>query len=341
MDGKDGVDRRAALVGGPWFDELTVGQRGEAAPALTITAAHAALHQAIVGERFRLALDGTLCRAVTGRSESLVSPSLVCNVAIGQSTWFSQRVRANLFYRQLVLLRPVHVGDTLTTTTQVVALKQNRVQPGKPVTGLAVLRVTTVNQNGQTVLDFWRCPMLPLKDADRDTGSASSVEVVTADIDLAEIAASIPSQWRLDELRRHFGPAREEVAPGSTHELEPADAVTSAPELARMTLNLAAAHYDSAASPYGRRLVYGGHTIAVAAAQLTRIFPDLVTVLAWRRCDHTGPVFEGDELRTTVTVEAVHPVRDEFAIVDLLATTVAREEDKERSVLDWQLAVLM
>ncbi|HLZ36718.1 MAG TPA: MaoC family dehydratase [Mycobacteriales bacterium] len=334
---------RATLVGGPWFEDLAVGQRSSDAPALTVTAGHAAVHQTIVGERFRLALDAGLCRTVTGRSEPLVTPSLVCNVAIGQSTWASQRVRANLFYRQLVLLRPVHVGDTLSTTTEVVALKQNRAQPGRPATGLAVLRVTTVNQDGEEVLDFWRCPMIPLRDPSVETGHVDSVEVVEAGLDPERVEAAVPADWRLDELRHRTScSAADHPAVGSVYELEPADVVTSAPELARMTLNLAAAHYDPLASPYGRRLVYGGHTISVAAAQVTRLFPDLVTIVAWRRCDHTGPVFEGDHLRSRVSVGGWQPLRDGFGLADLHVTTTARGDGREeRPVLDWQLVALL
>ena len=45
----------------------------------------------------------------------------------------------------------------------------------------------------------------------------------------------------------------------------PGDLVSSAPELARLTLNLAAIHHDASAAADGRRLVYGGHTVGIAA----------------------------------------------------------------------------
>ncbi len=105
------------VVGGPWFEDLHVGQVFDDAPGVTLSSGHAALHQALFGDRLQLPLDAELSRAVTGRQEALVHPMLVCNMAIGQTTTASQRVRANLFYRGLVLLRPVHVGDTLRTTT--------------------------------------------------------------------------------------------------------------------------------------------------------------------------------------------------------------------------------
>ena len=96
-------------VGGPWFEDLAVGQEYTDAPALTVTSGHAALHQALVGDRLRLALDAPLAREICSRDVPLAHPNLVCDVAIGQSTGPSQRVRGNLFYRGLVLRRQVFV----------------------------------------------------------------------------------------------------------------------------------------------------------------------------------------------------------------------------------------
>ncbi|HKE79735.1 MAG TPA: hypothetical protein VKB54_10520 [Solirubrobacteraceae bacterium] len=44
-----------ATVAGPWYHELEHGQTFDSAPGLTLTEGHAALHQAIVGDRLRLA----------------------------------------------------------------------------------------------------------------------------------------------------------------------------------------------------------------------------------------------------------------------------------------------
>ena len=79
-------------------------------------------------------------------------------------------------------------------------------------------------------------------------------------------------------------------------EIEGRDTVTAAPELARMTLNLAMTHRDAGAGTHGRRLVYGGQTISIAAAHAATALPSLATIVAWRSCEHSAPVFEGDIL---------------------------------------------
>ena len=72
--------------GGPYFDDLAVGQVFDWAPSMTLTAGAAAVHQSIIGDRLRLALDADLAMAVTGSTTALAHPALVCDVAIGQTT---------------------------------------------------------------------------------------------------------------------------------------------------------------------------------------------------------------------------------------------------------------
>jgi acyl dehydratase len=126
--------------------------------------------------------------------------------------------------------------------------------------------------------------------------------------------------------------------------------VTSAPELARLSLNIAQVHHDAPAAG-GRRLVYGGHTIGLAAGQVTRALPDIVTFLGWAGCDHTGPVHEGDTLRSTVIVEGKRPHRHGLSVADLRCLVTAESQPAPgsgaagdgapRNVLDWRFSVLM
>jgi len=139
------VDRNAAAdttapleITGPWFEDFHRGLEFDA-PAVTITEGLAAQYQALFGDRLRLPLDHHASRAISGDTAPLAHPLLAINVAVGQSTWASQRVKANLFYRGLLLQRPVRLGDTLHTRTRVVGLRQNRVQAGRAATGIVAL----------------------------------------------------------------------------------------------------------------------------------------------------------------------------------------------------------
>ena len=323
-------------VGGPWFDQLSVGQVSPPVPALTLTDGHAALHQAIVGDRLALALDGPLSVAVTGSERPLAHPALVWDVAIGQSTLLTQRVIGNLFYRGLVLRRAPVIGDTLHTSTEVVALRQNSPKPGRAGTGLAVLRVRTTDQQDRRVLDFWRCAMLPLSDPDRRTGHADSLDAIPSELDPTTLGDAV-ADWCLEPLRDD-GDSDPLPAPGTVWRLLGGDVVSAAPELARMTLNVAVAHHD--AREAGRRLVYGGHTIGIAAAHVSRVLPNLVTFVAWHGCDHTGPVLEGDTLSSEIELERVQPLPGDHGgrLVHLRCRVSATRGQPAETVgvLDWR-----
>jgi acyl dehydratase len=323
----------ATNVGGPFYEDLEAGLHFDTSPGLTITDGHAALHQAIVGDRLRLALDHDLAAKVIGPGPPLVHPNLVCDVAIGQSTLPTHRVIGNLFYRGLVFRRAPRIGDTLRTSTEIVALRDTSPKPDRPPTGLVVLRVRTRDQHNRAVLDFYRCAMLPMRpDAERP-GHADDLGAIPAELDPETLIASV-ADWDLEVYRAAIDGETVALQPGARYVTESGDTVSNAPELVRLSLNIAAAHSDPAASGRGRRLVYGGHTIGIACSHATRALPNLVTVVAWRSCDHTAPVFEGDVLRSEITVEAVS-----CPLVELRVETTADRGDGSAAakVLDWRL----
>jgi len=322
---------------GPCFDELTVGQQF-GAPALTLTAGLAAAHQAITGDRLALALDHELCRAVTG-GEPLASPALVWDVAIGQSTVVTQHVKANLYYRGLAFIRAPRIGDTLRTSTQVVALRQNRPREGRAPTGLAALRITTTDQQDRPVLDFWRCAMLPLRDEARQTGHADDLDQVGRDITTGDLG-TLASGWDLAPLAaRADGPHPADLRAGQSFAVAGGDVVSAAPELARLTLNIAAVHHDIQAGG-NARLAYGGHAIGLALSQAARALPALATVVGWHGCDHLAPVREGDTLRSTITVEQIDLLPGGGGLVHLRSVLRA-DGPPELDVLNWRYIALL
>jgi citrate lyase beta subunit/acyl dehydratase len=325
-------------VGPPYYEDLAVGQTF-GAPGMTITEAHAALHQAIVGDRLRLSLDASLCAEVTGAPTLLAHPMLVCDVAIGQSTQPSGRVLGNLFYRGLAG-RPVHLGVTLRTTTTVVA-KRRASSAGRMARGMVLLHITALDASGQTVLDFHRCPLLPARGEDPDE-IGDDLNAVAEQAKVSDVRELVPSAWRLELLRREsLGPLFAELEAGTSWALEAGETVSSAPELARLSLNLAMTHTDPTAGAHGKRLVYGGHVIGIAASHLTKVLPDLATILAWRSCDHLGPTFEGDLLHSEVAIEELEPLQDGGLLQVRILVSATSEDGDPRPVLDWRLSALM
>lgn len=329
---------RPACIGGPYFDELVVGQVFGDAPSMTLTSGVAAAHRAIVGDRLQLSLDAGLARAVAGVDGALVSPALVCDVAIGQSTLATQRVKANLFYRGLTFHRFPVVGDSLWTRTEVVGLRSNTLKPERAPTGMAALRMTTVDQADRPVLDFYRCAMLPASPG-WEPGSDPGDDLSIIGTGLPEVS-NPASGWDFGIFAaRKTGVSIAAPLVGSAW-CSTGDVVSSAPELARLTLNIAATHHDSRVG--GKRLVYGGHTIGLAFAQTTRLLPNLAAVLGWRSCDHTGPVREGDTVFSELTVEESEPLPGRGVARLALRSVVYAVSDRgeDRQVLDWRFTAL-
>jgi acyl dehydratase len=329
----------AVDIGGPHFEDLHIGDR-LGAPGLTLTAGHAALHQAVLGDRTAATLDHALARAVFGGVVP-APPGLVVDVSIGHSSVFTRRVRANLFYRGLQLHRLPAMGDTLHTSTEVVALKQNRPRPDRPATGLAVLRIRTSDGEGRPVLDFERCAMLPLRDPAARTGHEDDVNAGRAEVDVDGVM-ELARGWDLAALRDAVeGPYAAQLSVGDRFAIDVGDPVTGATELARLTLNLATVHHDPRATGTGHRLVYGGHAIGLAAHQAARALPGLAAVLAWHGCDHPAPVREEDLLTSSLTVEDLRPLPDGGALAGLRSVVTAHREAWSGEVLDWRFVAAL
>jgi citrate lyase beta subunit len=319
-------------VAAPYYDELPRGTVFRS-PGLTLTGGHAALHQSIVGDRLRLALDAALYEAVTGTAGVLAHPMLVCDVAIGQSTAPSARVLGNLFYRGLGA-RPVPVGTTLRTTTEIVG--RRTASRGR---GIVVLHVRTVDEQGEPILDFWRAPLLPSAPGAAAGEDADDLGAIGRPVDLA---ALVPAGWDLVPLRAEpLGALFAELAEGDTYDIEAAETVTAATELARLSLNLAHTHTDAGAGAHGERLVYGGHVIGIAAAHVTRALPDVATILAWESCDHLGPTFEGDRLRSRMEITGLEQHGDHGMVRLRVRSRAIGADGWPRDVLDWRLIALM
>lgn len=348
-------------VRGPYFDELKIGPYPATAPALTLTSGLAAQHRAILGDRLPLGLDAALAVDLVGAGP-IADPALVWDVAIGQSTLVTHRGRANLVYRGMQFRRMPLIGDTLRTSVEVVGLRANKPKTGRPPTGIAALRVRTDDQEKRVVLDFWRCAMLPLdpEGAGRESAAGATrqageeVEAIGSAVDVWGVPSFV-EKWDLEALEGRV-PRMDHTSLGAPMRIVvgTGDVVSSAPELARTTLNVAAVHSDRFAAG-GRRLVYGGHTVGVAAAQAARALPSMITILSWQSCDHLGPVYEADTLFSTIEIRRLSRIGDPgepgyLADLRSVVTAVGADVDpaadeagsvERRSVLDWRFVGLL
>jgi acyl dehydratase len=311
----------------PFAEDLALGVPLPLAPDVTVDAGLAAAYVAVTGDGLRPALSDRLSHALTGRAERLANPALVLSVSIGQSTVATRRVIANLQYRDLVLRDAVHLGDTLRTTVTPLAADWTRSgrERAKVLLGMRLTR------DDEVVADYQRLALLPVREPDRL--DATGIPEAAAPAALADHARWIPAGWRGAD-------ATHDLRAGETWEDPLADTVSSARELVRLTHNLAATHRDGRTGPAGGRLVYGGHTVGLAQASLSRTLPDLLTVVAWRSCDHLAPVFEEDLITVRTRIDGV-AAADGFRFADATVTATAHRPDGPVDVLDWHPVLVL
>lgn len=317
---------------GLFYDDMHVGLRFPSPAGVQIDAGTAALYTALSGDGLALTLDAALCSAVTGRDALLANPALVMHVSIGASTVATRNVIGNLFYRNVVLAKQVFQGETLRTVTGVRAMADSRPKEGSPPRGKVVLGIETSTPDGEIVVDYERCPLLPCRGGDAP-GHADDIGPSAPELDLSAYHGFVPTNWDLTELGPHDDWAVSEVRADVQR-----DVVDMATALVRITHNQAAVHRDSEASSYEGRLVYGGHTVALAQASLGRVLSGLATVIGWQSCSHTAPVFEDDILSCRHTLLAQEKVGGGWLRAVHIEVEAHRAGDAIK-VLDWTPAV--
>jgi 2-methylfumaryl-CoA hydratase len=277
---------------GPMYEDFTIGAILPALPSVAITDADNALYRAITGDQHALAADPHLYRSVGGNS-ALANPALVMQYSIGQTTMATRQAIANLYYRSVRMLRPVEVGQSLTTVTRVLGLADSSPK-GDQHRGKVWLGITTSTDDGP-VVEYERCALVRGRGPSAP-GHASVIPGPSDPTPLRDLVESVPA-WDLAALPSTKWPI------GETRVDPLRDHVDLAAALARLTFNQAAVHRDHTLAATGARLVYGGHVQGLAQASLIRMLPGLATVVAWDGCNHLGPAFEGDliEFRHTPT----------------------------------------
>ena len=312
---------------GPYYEDMEPGMVFPSPPALLVDSGMASTYQTIVGESLPLVLDSKISELVTGSPNRILSPGLLLHLSIGASTVATKKVVANLFYRDVRILRPVSLGETLQTTTEVVAMQDSTPKQNRPHRGKVLLKIST-KANDELVLSYYRCPLVKLR-GDVLPGHQGDLGQ-TPDLNLASYEQQSYEKWDLSHLSKKNINNTNGVVKDPLK-----DVVDQALGLVRLTQNMAAVHRDSTASPYPLRLVYGGHTVALAQASLSRIFPNTATILGWHTCDHTGPVFEGDLL--SFEHEIIKEKQYGKGQIRGVRSRVHahRDNEKPKEVLDW------
>jgi 2-methylfumaryl-CoA hydratase len=282
---------------GNFFEDFELGQALRHATPRTITEGDVALYTALYGARFAVQSADAFAQGL-GYDAAPVDDLLVFHVVFGKTVPdVSLNAVANLGYAEGRFLAPVYPGDTLSTTSQVIGLKEN--SNGR--TGVVYVRSEGVNQVGEPVLDYVRWVMVNKRDADAPAPEPQVPELAGA---VAAADLVVPEGLAFD--------AYDTALAGSPHLFEDYAAGERIDHVDGMTIeeaehmlatrlyqNTAKVHFDQYRqqdSRFGRRLVYGGHIISLARALSFNGLGNAFRIAAINAGSHTNPSFAGDTI---------------------------------------------
>ncbi|MFT7027035.1 MAG: 2-methylfumaryl-CoA hydratase, partial [Paracoccaceae bacterium] len=279
---------------GNFFEDFQIGQVLAHATPRTVTDGDRALYGALYPSRFALWSSDEFARA-SGLPRSPIEDLAAFHIAFGKTVPdVSLNAVANLGYAECRFLAPVYPGDTISTASEVIGLKEN--SNGK--TGVVWVRSTALNQRGDTVLTWARWVMVRKRDA-----GAPAPATVVPDLAGAVAAGDLAIPAGLDFTAYDFTAAGEAHRWGDYavgERIDHVDGVTieEAEHMlaTRLWQNTAKVHFNVQARDGGRRLIYGGHVISLARALSFNGLANAQTVAAINAGAHVAPCFAGDTI---------------------------------------------
>jgi len=319
---------------GNFFEDFEIGQTITHATPRTLTHGDAALYTALYGARFTVQASDAFAQTI-GYQGAPLDDLLVFHTVFGKTVSdISLNAAANLGYADCRFLKPVYPGDTLSTTSEIIGLKENSSRR----TGVVYVRSTGRNQHGGVVLEYVRWVMVNKRDPESpapETVLPKLSEQVPPDA-LATAVPALSIEGYDDALAgspHRWG----DYAPGER--IDHFDGMTieeAEHQMAtRLYHNTARVHFNQHAEKdgrFGRRLVYGGHIISLARALSFNGLANAFHITAINAGRHTGPVFAGDTIFAWSEVLAREQIPERSDIGALRLRTVAT---KNRSCLDF------
>jgi len=249
---------------GRFFEDYSVGQEIRHAVPRTVSGGERALYHALYPARHALNSSDEFARAC-GLPVAPLDDFAAFHVVFGKTVPdISLNAVANLGYAEGRWLRPIYVGDTLRSVSEIIGLKQN--SNGK--TGVVWVRTRGLNQRDEVVVEYVRWVMVRKRDA-----QAPAPQTVIPELDKVVSPDRLAIPEGLDFTNYDFELAGEPHRWGDYaigEQIDHVDGVTieEAEHMiaTRLWQNTAKVHFDTSAGPNGNRLIYGGHVMSMARA---------------------------------------------------------------------------
>ncbi len=279
---------------GRFFEDYAVGDVITHAVPRTISGGERAMYHALYPARSALYSSDAFAQAC-GLSASPVDDLITFHTVFGKTVPdVSLNAVANLGYADGRWLAPVYPGDTLTSQSEVIGIKQN--SSGK--SGVVWVRTTGRNQHGDDVLSYVRWVMV------RKRTQGDAPETIIPELPKAVAATDIvvPAGLNFDDYDHALAGEPYRLSDYAVGEvIDHVDGVTieEAEHMlaTRLWQNTAKVHFDATNRPDGKRLIYGGHVISLARALSFNGLANAQMIVALNGGAHANPCFAGDTVR--------------------------------------------
>ncbi|GEP06703.1 MaoC family dehydratase [Methylobacterium oxalidis] len=306
---------------GRFFEDFRLGETIRHATPRTVTTGDVALYTALYGPRFAVQSSDAFARAI-GYPQSPLDDLLTFHVVFGKTVPdVSLNALANLGYAEGGFRRPVYPGETLSTVSEVIGLKES----SNRQTGVVYVRSVGSDAAGETVLSYCRWVLVRKRDPEA-TIAEEHVPSLAKAVDPADLAGAIPPIDRAAyDLDLAGSPYRfSDYAAGER--IDHVDGMTveeAEHQIAtRLYQNTAKVHFDAFATKetrFGRRLIYGGHVISLARALSFNGLANAFSIAGINAGRHVAPLFSGDTVYawSEVVETADLPGRDDVGLLRL------------------------
>lgn len=291
------MDKQTKVNAGRFFEDFTLNEVIHHATPRTITTGDTALYIALTGSRNPTHCSATFTHSL-GYPFTPVDDLLAFHIAFGKTVPdISINAIANLGYADVRFIKPIFVGDTLHTSSQVIGLKQN----SNRKSGVVWVRSTTTNQQNTIVLSWVRWVMVSKKNVDAPAPTTVIPDlpshVSTEDLQIPpylkahdEISAATGGEYFWEDYQ--IGERIDHIAGATINTTEHTLAT-------RLYQNNAHLHFNDhlmRSSSFGQRLVYGGAVISLCRAISYEGLENALTILSINAGTHSNPSFAGDTI---------------------------------------------
>ena len=282
---------------GNFFEDFSMGQKISHATPRTITLGDCSLYTALYGSRYALHSSNEFAKQLSLK-ESPVDDFLLFNIAFGKTVPdISLNAIANLGYAECKFLKPAYPGDTITSHSEVIGLKEN----SNGDNGVVYVHSTGLNQKNEAVIDYKRWVMVRKKNK-----SLPKIETVipklNSEVTKEEVIA-ISKDYQFEMKNYDFTAAGSDLVFEDykiDEKINHIDGITveeaehmMATKLYQNNAKVHFNHFVEKGGRFGKRIVYGGHVISLTRSISFNGLSNAFKIIAINGGTHASPCFAG------------------------------------------------